>query len=195
MTERHTDTRPNHSGFFSEIIRIGLLVLLIVLPIRLFIAQPFIVSGASMEPTFDSGDYLIIDQLSYRFEKPERKSVVVFRYPDDPDKFFIKRVIGLPGETVKIDGSTVTIINDKHPNGMTLSEPYVAPENTDGSNLTVTLGDNEYFVLGDNRDSSSDSRTWGTLPDRYLIGRAFLQLLPPSEATLTPGYDAALTAP
>ncbi len=148
-----------------------------------------------MEPTFDSGDYLIIDQLSYRFEDPERKSVVVFRYPDDPDKFFIKRVIGLPGETVKVDDNDITIINEEHPDGLTLSEPYVASENTNEDRLSVTLGDNEYFVLGDNRRSSSDSRTWGTLPDRYLVGRAFLQLLPPNDISLTPGYGAALTAP
>lgn len=198
MTDMPREDRPEQpksSGFIWELIKTGLLVLVIVLPLRIFVAQPFIVSGASMQPTFDTGDYLIIDQLTYRFEQPQRKDVVVFRYPSDPSKFFIKRIIGLPGETVSINGSSVTITNDSHPNGFTLSEPYVRENNTQHDEVTTTLEEGEYFVLGDNRKSSSDSRVWGELPGRFLVGEAFLQLIPPDEIDLFPGSERGLDPP
>ena len=176
-------------GFFWELLRTGLIVLLVVLPIRLFIAQPFIVSGASMQPTFATGDYLIIDQISYDFNDPHRNDVVVFRYPNDPSKFFIKRVIGLPGETVKLSASSTTIINEEHPDGFVLDESYLQKDEHNQEALTRELDNDEYFVMGDNRDSSSDSRSWGPLPQDYLIGRAYLRLLPPQKIGLTPGYE------
>lgn len=176
-------------SFLGEILNFALIALLIVLPIRMFIAQPFIVSGASMETTFSSGQYLIVDQLSYRFEEPERGDVIIFRYPKDPSKFFIKRIIGIPGDTVEINGNVVTITNAAHPEGVTLEEPYVldmAPNTT----LTERLGEEEYFVMGDNRDASSDSRMWGVLQRDKIVGRAFLRLYPFTEAELFPGvYD------
>jgi signal peptidase I len=181
------------SGFVWELFRTGLIVLLIVLPIRLFVAQPFIVSGASMEPTFSSGDYLIIDQLSYRFEKPDRKDVVVFRYPNNPSKFYIKRVIGLPGETIEISDNTVTVFNQDYPNGRKLEESYITAARESEETETYDLDDDEYFVLGDNRKSSADSRTWGPLPARFLIGHAFLQLLPPEDVSVAPGETGVVT--
>jgi signal peptidase I len=187
VSENQTQAQQTASGFVWELIRTGLIVLLIVLPIRLFVAQPFIVSGASMQPTFSSGDYLIIDQLSYRFNKPQRKDVVVFRYPKNPSKFYIKRIIGLPGETVKIEDSGIRISNDNNPDGFVLDEPYLQSHDTDSTKNVYTLDDDEYFVLGDNRSSSSDSRTWGTLPRRFIAGQAFLQLLPPKDVAVTPG--------
>lgn len=198
MNELDTDGRSSQSetnGFLKELLKTGLIVLLIVLPIRLFIAQPFIVSGASMAPTFDTGDYLIIDQITYKFHEPQRKDVVVFRYPKNPEKFFIKRIIGLPGETIELTDTSTTIFNNEHPDGITLEEPYVLPKNADVESLTETLASDEYFVLGDNRDSSSDSRIWGALPAKHLVGRAYLRLLPPENITLTPGYDTASTTP
>lgn len=140
-----------------EFIKFTVIAILIVVPIRLWIAQPFIVSGASMEPTFDSGDYLIVDELSYNLRKPQKGEVVVFRYPLDPSKFFIKRVAGLPGETIEI--------NEKK----------------------ITLAENEYFVLGDNASASSDSRIWGPVPENLIIGRTLIRLWPVTKLELMPG--------
>lgn len=169
-----------------EIIRFSVIALLIVIPVRMFIAQPFIVSGASMEETFHTGEYLIVDQVSYHLNNPERGDVIVFRYPKDPSKFFIKRIIGLPGETVTIEGSTVSIQNEDNPNGFTLDEYYIKSMENE-SFLTEKLGSREYFVMGDNRDQSSDSRIWGVLQEERIIGRAFLRLFPPSELEVFPG--------
>jgi signal peptidase I len=152
----------------------------------MFIAQPFIVSGESMDNTFHSGEYLIVDQLSYYFEKPNRGDVVIFRYPRDPSKFFIKRVIGLPGDTVTITNAQVTITNEESPDGFTLIEPYVEAMTPDAP-LTEVLGEREYFVMGDNRNRSSDSRSWGVLQEDRIIGRAFLRLFPPGEFDYLPG--------
>jgi signal peptidase I len=173
-------------GEIAEIVRFALLALIIVLPIRMFIAQPFIVSGASMETTFSSGEYLIVDQVSYRFDEPKRGDVIVFRYPKDPSKYFIKRIIGIPGDTVSITGETVTITNDVYTSGVTLDEPYIrtmAPNTT----TTEILGADEYFVMGDNRNASSDSRMWGVLGRDKIIGKAFLRLYPLSHADFLPG--------
>lgn len=171
---------------FLDIVRFSLIALIIVIPIRTFIAQPFIVSGASMESTFHTGEYLIVDQLSYELSSPKRGEVIVFRYPKDPSKFFIKRVIALPGETITIEGSTVRISNPQYPNGFILDEPYIkSMEN--GVDLTEVLGEREYFVMGDNRDQSSDSRFWGVLQEERIIGRAFVRLFPPSQLDYLPG--------
>jgi len=175
-----------------EIIRFSLIALIIVIPIRMFIAQPFIVSGASMENTFHTGEYLIVDQLSYYFNPPSRGDVVIFRYPRDPSKFFIKRIIGLPGETIIIEGSAITIKNKDNPDGFSLDEPYIKSMKN-GSNMTEVLGEREYFVMGDNRDQSSDSRTWGVLQQERIIGHAYLRLFPPQEFGYLPGAIADTT--
>jgi len=176
-------SKPAHP--LIELLQFAFIALLIVLPVRWFVAQPFIVSGASMENTFHTDEYLIIDQVSYKFEEPERGDVVVFRYPVDPSKYFIKRIIGLPGDTIDIQGDVVTITK-KDGTELVLDEPYIKSmaENT---SLTETLGDREYFVMGDNRDASSDSRVWGVLNKEKIIGRAFLRLLPFSKAEVFPG--------
>lgn len=173
-----------------EIAKFACIALVIVLPVRWFVAQPFIVSGASMEETFHNNEYLIVDQLSYYFEDPARGEVIVFRYPNDPSKYFIKRVIGLPGETLHLSGTSITVINDEHPDGMTLHEPYAALGNGSREE-TVTLGPTEYFVMGDNRDHSSDSRAWGNLERDLIVGRAFVRLLPPDRIGLFPGAATA----
>ncbi len=177
---------PKKENFFVEIIRFTLIALLIVVPIRIFIAQPFIVQGASMDPTFETGQYLIVDQLTYRFDTPQRGDVVVFRYPKDTSKFFIKRVIGLPGDSITIDRTTVTIKNADHPEGFTLEEPYVQEMRPDAV-MEETLGEHEYFVMGDNRNASSDSRVWGVLRDNLIIGRALVRLLPITKTDILPG--------
>lgn len=178
--------RDGDEGSFWELLKYATLALLIVIPIRLFIAQPFIVSGTSMVPTFDDGEYLIVDEISYRFNDPARGDVIIFRFPVDPTKFFIKRIIGLPGETVAIQGSRILVTNDEHPEGIILDEPYISHRSN--NSMAVTLGDGEYFVMGDNRSGSSDSRAWGPLDEKYIVGRAFLRLLPIAHAGIFPGH-------
>jgi signal peptidase I len=164
--------------FFWELIKVFLLAMAIIVPIRYFLVQPFFVRGASMEPNFQDGEYLVIDELSYRLRQPSRGEVVVFRFPNNPSQFFIKRIIGLPGEQVTISGGRVTIINDRYPVGVQLDEaPYLEGIRTGGI-ASVTLGEHEYFVLGDNRAASSDSRTWGALGEDAIIGRVWIRAFP-----------------
>ena len=165
---------------FLEIVKIVVISAAIVIPIRLFIVCPFYVQGASMEPNFYDREYLLVDEISYRFREPERGEVVVFRYPEDPREYFIKRIIGLPGETLKIDNGGVYLL-DKSTNSWTkLAESYLV---SDSDTLAfeaqqVTLGPDEFFVLGDNREHSRDSRYFGPLNRRYLIGRVMFRGLP-----------------
>jgi signal peptidase I len=172
-------------NFFIELLKIAVPVILIVVVIRVWIAQPFIVSGLSMDPTFDTGQYLLIDELTYHFNEPERGDVIIFKYPKDPKQYFIKRIIGLPGETLTITNADVAIVR---PDGTReyLKEPYLVHVGN-GAAMTVTLGQDEYFVMGDNRTDSSDSRFWGELPRQNIIGRALVRLFPVSKLGLFPG--------
>lgn len=170
---------------FREIITFAVLAVVIVVPIRLFVAQPFVVEGESMYPTFDSGDYLIVDQLSYHLSEPKRGDVVVFRYPNDESVFYIKRLIGLPGETVHIEQGKTSITKEDGTK-IELDESYVVAEDATYS-LDRSLGEGEYFVMGDNRPKSSDSRTWGVLPEKDLMGRAYVRLLPVNGIEVLPG--------
>jgi signal peptidase I len=188
MDERPIE-KSTASAFALELFKFAAVALLIVVPIRTYVAQPFVVSGASMEPTFDSGEYLVVDQLSYRLHEPKRGDVIIFRYPKDPSKFFIKRIVGLPDETVTITGSEVSVINREHPEGLTLPETYLDPARLKSDFITVALSEGEYFVLGDNRRESSDSRYWGTLPRENIVGRAFLRLIPVARASYLPGQS------
>lgn len=188
--------------FFKETIYIVVLSLAIVLPIRAFIAQPYIVSGASMDNTYQNGNYLIVDEISYRFEQPQRGDVIVFktppkalelqRLPVTDTIYYIKRIIGLPGETVEIDGDLVKIFNKENSDGKVLTEPYISinklvPSPFTSIKLKVDLKDGEYFVMGDNRHNSSDSRLWGVLPKGNIVGKTFLRLFPFTEIGLSPG--------
>ena len=189
-TQESTITKPPEQqkktkGFLNEIIDFILIAVFIVIPFRVFVAQPFVVNGASMDPTFKNGEYLIVDQLSYRFDPPERGSVLIFKYPKDPSKHFIKRVIGLPNETISLNSGKVTIKNSSNPKGFSLNEPYIEHEKKDS--FTITLDDNEYFVLGDNRAGSADSRIWGPVPEENVVGRPIIRLLPLSELDFMPG--------
>ena len=179
----------NQSGsvreFVMETVKFAILAALVVLPIRFFIAQPFIVKGESMDPTFGDGQYLIVDEISYYSGDPERGEVIIFKYPNDPSKYFIKRVVGLPGETVSIQNGRVTIRTKNLPAGFSLDESYVA--NASGESAVFSLGEDEYFVMGDNRRNSFDSRAWGVLPRKNIIGRAFARLLPVDQIGVFPG--------
>jgi signal peptidase I len=170
---------------FWEFVRYALIALLIVVPFRILIAQPYVVSGSSMDPTFKDGDYLIVDQLSKRFSDPERGSVVIIRYPKDPSKFFIKRLIGYPNEKVEIKGGKVVIYNKENPEGIEIDDSYVVYDKKE--DFSTELHDNEYFVMGDNRAGSSDSRVWGSLPKENIIGTPALRLLPPNKMSVWPG--------
>ena len=159
--------------FIFEVIKIVVLALLIVIPIRYFIFQPFVIKGNSMEPNFHQGDYLIVDEISYRFKEPQRGDVVVFRYPQDTSQRFIKRIIGLPGETVSIEGGKITI--GEGIEGRILDESTYLPRQNYFDNVSLSLKEDEYFVLGDNRFASFDSRKWGSLPRDYIVGRVILR--------------------
>jgi signal peptidase I len=169
----------------KEILFFVFFALVIVIPLRYFVAQPFVVEGESMHPTFESGDYLIVDELSYRFHAPKRGDVIVFRYPGNTSVFYIKRIVGLPGETVHIDHGVVTITKTDG-TSITIPESYVVAEDASYSqDTTVTPGN--YFVMGDNRPRSSDSRVWGLLPANDIMGRALVRLLPANEIGMFPG--------
>lgn len=168
----------------KEVVRFSAIALLFIVPIRIFIAQPYIVSGASMHPTFESGEYLIVDQLSYRLGAPARGEVVIFRFPQDHRKFFIKRVIGLPGEKIAFKDGMLSVTS-KDDGTTILEEKYLSNPFTDS--FTRELANDEYFVMGDNRPASLDSRIFGALSERYIVGRAFLRLLPPTRISIFPG--------
>jgi signal peptidase I len=169
-----------------DLIKFAVLALAIVIPIRMWIAQPFVVSGESMYPTFDNGQYLIVDEISYILGHEHRGDVAIFRYPNDTKRFFIKRVIGLPNEKIIVKEDSVTIINKEHPEGYVLKEPYLN-EKIFGPTGEYTTGPNEYFAMGDNRNRSLDSRSWGVLPKSLMVGRAYLRLLPLKEISYLPG--------
>lgn len=175
-----------HARDAWDLVKFAIIALAIVVPIRMWIAQPFVVSGDSMFPTFHNGEYLIIDEISYILGTPKRGDVVVFKYPNDPSRYFIKRIIGLPNEEVSIKNGEITIKNKENPEGFKLVEPYL---NEKFSTTEVQkIGDEEYFVMGDNRNRSSDSRSWGLLPRENMTGRAFLRLLPIKKISYLPGY-------
>jgi len=175
-----------NENFFKELVFFIIIAVVIVVPIRTYIAQPFIVSGASMSPTFETGEYLIVDQISYRMDDPKRGDVIIFRYPNDPSQFFIKRIIGLPNEVIEIEGDKVYITRPGEERVLT-NEPYIVfPRPTYEK---TELEDDEYFVMGDNRLASSDSRVWGPLKKHFIIGRALLRLFPISKIDVKPGYN------
>jgi len=163
---------------FLDLVKIVLIALAIVLLIRYFLFQPFIVNGQSMEPNYCDHDYLLVDQLSYRFKEPQRGDVIVFYYPEDVRYRHIKRIIGLPGETVVITDDKIEIIS---PDGniLTIDESEYLPFSTAKlGNVELVLPEDGFFVMGDNRGASFDSRRWGYLPKEYIIGRVFLRAFP-----------------
>lgn len=182
-------------GFIFEIVKIFFLAIVIIVPIRVFLFQPFFVQGASMEPNFENKQYLIVNEFGYKetrvglgentlftvksFKELERQEVVVFRYPKDPKTFFIKRIIGLPGEKIEIKNNKIIIYNGESPEGFVLDEGDYLPEGTRTTGAAVVaLKDDEYFVMGDNRLFSSDSRSWGPISKEDVIGKAFVRAWP-----------------
>lgn len=159
--------------------------LLLVFVVRTFIAQPFVVNGSSMEPTFHTNEYLLVDQLSYSLGTPKRGEVIIFKYPLIPSRYFIKRVIALPGESIRIKGTQVEVKEVGSDTFIMLEEPYIEFERE--SFVETTLADDEYFVMGDNRLASLDSRSWGPLNESFIVGKAFVRLFPFSKIDFLPG--------
>lgn len=161
-----------------EVSEVAVVAIVAVVIIRTFLVQPFLVAGDSMMPVFRNGDYLLVDELTYRLREPKRGEVIVFRYPEDERQFFIKRIIGLPGERVEISSGKILVLNGENPTGIALDEPYISSPLDPSVEYDVTLGDEEYFVLGDNRPFSLDSRSWGPVVSREVIGMVRLRLFP-----------------
>ncbi len=177
--EPHKEESRRAANELWEIAKVIGISLVLAFSIRYFIAQPFIVRGASMQPRFEDREYLVIDEVTFYFREPERAEVVVFRYPRDPRQFFIKRIIGLPGERVEVKEGKVKIFNEQNPKGFIPEETYLDPPGRPTHpGLSITLGEDEYFVLGDNRDFSSDSRMWGVLNRKFITGRALFRAWP-----------------
>ncbi|MBD3238367.1 MAG: signal peptidase I [Candidatus Moranbacteria bacterium] len=167
------------TALLVELGGIILMALIIVIPIKYFLIQPFIVKGASMEPNFHEGEYLIINEIGWKFKGIKRGEVLVFKNPGNKKDYFIKRVVGLPNEKVEIKGGRITIFNQEHPQGMVLDESEYLPEGRVTSGMIVVeLTDDEFFVLGDNRSASSDSRYWGPLPEKLVVGKAWVRAFP-----------------
>ena len=180
-------------GLLKDLFTLAFLIVVVVIPIRVFVISPFVVDGESMHPTFENLDYLIVDEAIYDVKAPARGDVIVFRYPLNPSVFYIKRIIGLPGETVSIIRGNVTITTVDGAN-ITLNEPYIVDEDATYTKK-VTLGAGEYFVMGDNRPNSSDSRVWGTLPRKDIIGRVDLRILPLDKSGFFPGAASYTSSP
>lgn len=183
-------------SFLVEVGKVVIISLAIIIPIRYFLIQPFYVKGASMEPTFFDSEYLVIDEISYRFHEPHRGDVVVIRNPRRESDFLIKRVIGLPGDRVEIINGQINIYNTDHQNGMSLDESNYLPSTarTVGT-YDVQLGPDEFYVMGDNRESSLDSRVFGTVVKREIIGRAWVRAWPVNRFTVfsSPSYTPKST--
>lgn len=201
IEESQKETYYGVGSFLWEVVKVFFWALVIIMPIRIFLFQPFFVQGASMEPNFKDGDYLIVNELGYKktdvgldgmhifsvspFKDLQRGDVVVFRYPKNPQQYFIKRIIGLPGEEVKIENNKVTVYNKQNPNGLTLDEKeYLSDEIPTAPPSARKLRENEYYVLGDNRQFSHDSRSWGAVNKDEIIGKVLLRAWPIDKAQL-----------
>lgn len=180
--------------FIIEIIKVVIISLAIIIPVRYFLIQPFYVKGASMEPNFHDHEYLIIDEISYRLNSPERGDIIIFRYPKDPSQYFIKRIIGLPGETIKIKDNKIYIKNDGLADFIELDESEYLPGDIGTFNYgrsEYVLETDEFFVMGDNREQSLDSRRFGPVDQRLIIGKAWIRGWPFDKVTIfkNPAYN------
>ncbi|MDP2736135.1 MAG: signal peptidase I [bacterium] len=162
-----------------EVARVVVVALIIVIPLRVFVFEPFLVKGDSMVPNYHNGDYLIVDKLSYLLGAPQRGDVIVLKYPFDQSQRFLKRVIGLPGESVEVqDGKVVVYGQDGQETGAAVLDEslYLSLGLQTPGSLRIDLREGEYFVLGDNRPASSDSRKWGVLARQLIVGKVLLNV-------------------
>lgn len=176
--------------FVWDLLKVVVVSLLIILPVRYWLIQPFYVKGASMEPTFYDHEYLIINEIGYRFGEPERGDVVVFKYPKDPAQYFIKRVIGLPGEKLEVSDNHIYIYPAGAKNKFLLDESaYLSVATDTVGNATWSLGNGQYFVMGDNREYSLDSRSFGPVSGELIIGQVWLRGWPITRAAVFGGIE------
>lgn len=190
--------KEDMKAFVVEVVKMFFLALIIIIPVRMFLFQPFFVRGQSMEPNFSDRQYLIVNELGYKrtiinvfgknvvLVEPHkvfaRGDVVVFRAPIRDKQYYIKRIIGLPGERVVVSDGVVRVFNAEHPEGYLLDESTYLPDGRKtGGEADVTLTDDQYYVLGDNRPASSDSRVFGPIGKGAVMGRAALRAWPPSK--------------
>jgi signal peptidase I len=197
--EHPLEKSQTKTGFFNsrlfnnikEAATIILISILIVAPIKAFIIQPFLVSGASMEPNFHDGEYLIINEIGWTLNEAERGDILVFKNPNDKKEYFIKRVIGFPGETVEIKNSEITIYDLKGNKKVTWDETAYLPngrltqwktgcigKNIEIVNNKIKIPEGQYFVLGDNRGNSTDSRCIGTIEEELVVGKVWIRIYP-----------------
>lgn len=193
-----------------EIVKTVLTIAFIFVAVRYFIVQPFLVVGSSMEPNFHEGQYLFVNELTYRVKAPARGDVIVFKHPDEtctahvdssfinrifiqgPCRNYIKRIVGLPGERISVENGKIKIVNNKTPEGFFLDEKDYVPSNLKlFGNQTVDIDKKEYYVIGDNREpnGSSDSREWGVLPKSHITGKAWLTIAPISDFGFLPKIE------
>ena len=183
---RRSSSSRRRAHLARDIIETIVLTVVIFVAIR-FSVQTFRVDGQSMEPGLNSNQYVLVNKLAYLFGGPSRGDVIVFHWPVDPTQDFIKRVIGLPGDTINVTPTQIIV------NGVTLKEPYISsPMNAQPR--PFKLGTDEYFVMGDNRPFSSDSRSWGTVPRSYIIGKATVVFWPLSNWEVIPTYSSVFAS-
>ncbi len=161
--------------FIWDLFKVVCISLAVIIPVRYFLIQPFYVKGASMEPSFYDHEYLIINEISYRFSSPERGDIVVFKYPKDPSQYFIKRVVGLPGEKIEIKDKRVYVYSEDGKKFMLDETDYVVEDMIDTGDKSWELGPEEYYVMGDNRNHSLDSRSFGPVHDELIVGKVWFR--------------------
>jgi signal peptidase I len=201
--------KNNSFMFLKEIVKTVVLIVLFVFVIRNYVIQPFYVVGSSMEPTYHNNDYLIIDELTYHLFSPRRGDAIVLKHPTqecdayidqnffskfgqtEPCKNYIKRIIALPGETVRVREGGVSVKPKGGSGYNALNENYIGFNIPTLGSIEKTLGNDEYFVIGDNREpnASSDSREWGSLKRNHIVGKVWLRILPKFTWVKGPGYN------
>lgn len=167
-----------------EVLEVGVMTLLLFIFVHL-VVQNYYVTGPSMRPTLHTSEYILVNKAEYLLAKPERGDVIVFEYPLDTSVDYVKRVIGIPGDRVTVEADGQVLVD-----GVAIKEPYVNDLNNPYEPSTWTLKSNQYFVLGDNRGDSSDSRDWGLLPSQDIIGKAVLVYWPFNDAHMLPNWSS-----
>lgn len=174
-----------------EVLEVAVIAVVAVFIIRTYLVQPFLVSGSSMAPNFSNGDYVLVDELTYDLRTPTRGEVVVFHDPQDYSTYFIKRIIGLPGDHVVIKNGVITVYDNAYPKGLALDESYLPKGSGTSGVYDYQLSSSTYLMLGDNRPFSYDSRMWGPLPAKNIVGLVRIRLWPLNELTAfaAPQYE------